>query len=77
MAALEIPGNGDTGNRVNEECILKMVESLEDPLQKVRFPLPSSRPKLHELDSTVSLSFSTGNLDEMKFVQFCDAIIAN
>jgi hypothetical protein len=35
MAALEIPGNGDSGKTVSEECIMKTLESLEDPLQKV------------------------------------------
>lgn len=36
MAALEIPGNGDTGNHISEENILKTLDTLEDPLQKVR-----------------------------------------
>ena len=36
MAALEIPGNGDTGNHISEEHILKTLDTLEDPLQKVR-----------------------------------------
>ena len=35
MAALEIPGNGDTGNHISEEHILKTLDTLEDPLQKV------------------------------------------
>ena len=35
MAALEIPGNGDTGNHISEENIFKTLDTLEDPLQKV------------------------------------------
>ncbi|KAK2145222.1 hypothetical protein LSH36_694g01079 [Paralvinella palmiformis] len=34
MAALEIPGNGDSGKTVSKDCILKTLESLDDPLQK-------------------------------------------
>lgn len=34
MAALEIPGNGESGNHISEECIQKAVNALEDPLQK-------------------------------------------
>ncbi|KAK2163888.1 hypothetical protein NP493_1442g00026 [Ridgeia piscesae] len=34
MAALEIPGNGDTGNHISEENIFKTLDTLEDPLQK-------------------------------------------
>ena len=35
MAALEIPGNGETGNYISQESIQKTLDSLEDPLQKV------------------------------------------
>ena len=35
MAALEIPGNGETGNYVSQESIQRTIDSLEDPLQKV------------------------------------------
>lgn len=34
MAALEIVGNGDSGNKVTEENIIKTIESLEDEQQK-------------------------------------------
>ncbi len=36
MAALEIPGNGDTGKVVSHDCIQKTLDSLEDPQQRVR-----------------------------------------
>ena len=36
MAALEIPGNGDTGQKITEESIQNTLKSLEDPLQRVR-----------------------------------------
>jgi len=54
MAALEIPGNGETGTYVSEESIHKTVDSLEDPLQK-DFILkcldkdPRQRPTAREL----------------------------
>ena len=35
MAALEIPGNGDTGHTVTQESIQKTLDALEDPLQRV------------------------------------------
>lgn len=34
MAALEIIGNGDSGNKVTEENVKKTIESLEDEQQK-------------------------------------------
>lgn len=34
MAALEIIGNGDSGNKVTEENIKKTIESIEDEQQK-------------------------------------------
>lgn len=35
MAALEIPGNGDSGSQVTDEVVNKTIDSLENPLQKV------------------------------------------
>lgn len=54
MAALEIQGNGDSGNVVTEENIARTIDSLEDEQQKdfIRKCLlenPSSRPKAREL----------------------------
>lgn len=54
MAALEIQGNGDSGNCVNEENIQKTIDSLEDPQQKdfIRKCLdknPHTRPTAREL----------------------------
>lgn len=34
MAALEISGNGETGNQITEEVINKTIESLDNPLQR-------------------------------------------
>lgn len=36
MAALEIPVNGDTVHTVGEEVIQKVLDSVEDHLQKVK-----------------------------------------
>lgn len=54
MAALEIQGNGDSGNVVTEENITKTVESLEDEQQKdfIKRCLhidPKERPTAREL----------------------------
>ncbi|XP_076368013.1 nuclear receptor-binding protein-like isoform X1 [Tachypleus tridentatus] len=54
MAALEIPGNGESGTQISSEVINKTIESLEDPLQKdfIRKCLsknPNDRPKAREL----------------------------
>ncbi|XP_013788109.2 nuclear receptor-binding protein-like [Limulus polyphemus] len=54
MAALIIPGNGDSGTQITSEVIKKTIESLEDPLQKdfIRRCLsqnPAERPKAREL----------------------------
>lgn len=35
MAALEIPGNGESGTQITPDVIEKTIESLENPLQKV------------------------------------------
>ena len=34
MAALEVQGNGDSGNLVTDENVIKTIESLEDVQQK-------------------------------------------
>lgn len=54
MAALEIIGNGDSGNKVTEENIKKTIESLEDEQQKdfiikCLSPNPADRPTAKEL----------------------------
>jgi len=36
MAALEIPANGEAVHSVGEDAIQKALDSVEDPLQKVR-----------------------------------------
>lgn len=37
MAALEISGNGESSNHITEEIVMRTIDSLENPLQKVRF----------------------------------------
>lgn len=54
MAALEIQGNGDSGNLVTEENITKTIDSLEDETQKdfIKCCLkkdPMKRPKARDL----------------------------
>lgn len=54
MAALEIVGNGDSGNKVTEENIKKTIDSLEDEQQKdfilkCLSPQPEDRPTAREL----------------------------
>lgn len=54
MAALEIFGNGDSGNKVTEENIRKTIESLEDEqqkdfIQKCLQPNPEDRPTAKDL----------------------------
>lgn len=54
MAALEIQGNGDSGNIVTDENINKTIDSLEDQAQKdfIRCCLnkdPTKRPKARDL----------------------------
>nr|XP_023021503.1 nuclear receptor-binding protein-like [Leptinotarsa decemlineata] len=54
MAALEIVGNGDSGNKVTEENVSKTIDSLEDETQKdfIRKCLsenPDERPTAKEL----------------------------
>lgn len=54
MAALEIQGNGDSGNVVTEENIARTIDSLDDEQQKdfIRKCLlekPAERPKAREL----------------------------
>lgn len=54
MAALEIQGNGDSGNLVTDENITKTIDSLEDESQKdfIRCCLnkdPMKRPKARDL----------------------------
>lgn len=54
MAALEIQGNGDTGNLVTDENIHKTIESLDDNAQKdfIRKCLnkdPTARPTAKEI----------------------------
>ncbi|KAK4294505.1 hypothetical protein Pmani_032875 [Petrolisthes manimaculis] len=54
MAALEIPGNGDTGNVVTQEQVLKTIHSLEheqqrDFIQKCLSPDQSHRPSTTKL----------------------------
>lgn len=54
MAALEIQGNGDSGNLVTDENINKTIDSLEDATQKdfIRKCLnkePETRPTAKEL----------------------------
>lgn len=54
MAVLEIPGNGDTGHRINEESIKKALDSVEDVWQRdfIRLclePDPKRRPTAREL----------------------------
>ena len=54
MAALDISGNGESGNHLSEESIQKAVAAIEDPLQKdfVQKCLekdPNSRMKAREL----------------------------
>lgn len=54
MAALEIIGNGDSGNKVTEENIKKTIEMLEDEqqkdfIQKCLQRKPEDRPTAKEL----------------------------
>ncbi|XP_063921764.1 nuclear receptor-binding protein homolog isoform X2 [Zophobas morio] len=54
MAALEIVGNGDSGNKVTEENIKKTIDSLEDEhqkdfIQKCLQKNPNDRPTAREL----------------------------
>ncbi|KAG0717333.1 Nuclear receptor-binding [Chionoecetes opilio] len=54
MAALEIPGNGDSGNVVTQEQVLRTIHSLEheqqrDFIQKCLIPDQSRRPSTTEL----------------------------
>ncbi|CAG9861891.1 unnamed protein product [Phyllotreta striolata] len=54
MAALEIIGNGDSGNKVTEENVKKTIDSLEDQHQKdfilkCLSPRPEDRPTSKEL----------------------------
>lgn len=54
MAALEIIGNGDSGNKVTEENVKKTIDSLEDQHQKdfilkCLSPKPEDRPTSKEL----------------------------
>ncbi|CAH1963681.1 unnamed protein product [Acanthoscelides obtectus] len=54
MAALEIIGNGDSGNKVTEENVKKTIESLEDEqqkdfIQRCLAPDPRDRPTAKEL----------------------------
>ncbi|XP_045112569.1 nuclear receptor-binding protein homolog isoform X1 [Portunus trituberculatus] len=54
MAALEIPGNGDSGNVVTQEQVLRTIHSLEheqqrDFIQKCLIPDQSQRPSTTEL----------------------------
>lgn len=36
MAALEISGNGESSNHITEEIVRRTIDSLENPLQKVK-----------------------------------------
>lgn len=37
MAALGIQGNGESGNVITDDAILKTLQSIENPLQRVSF----------------------------------------
>ena len=60
MAALEIPGNGDTGQKITEESIQNTLQSLEDPLQRVRdvTPMHYIQGRFHDALCTQAVLYS-------------------